>query len=347
VRIAIVNDLVIATEALRRVIRGDPTYSLAWTAVNGAEAVERCRRDIPDLILMDLMMPLMDGAEATRRIMSESPCAILVVTATLDGNLAKVFEALGAGALDAVQTPILGGGGRIDGAAKLIVKIEAMRRLIMSASVQRDVSVVSNSIPAAGEQPGLIAIGASAGGPGAIATILCDLPAKFAASIIVIQHLDAEFASSFAHWLDERCALPVRIAQEGDQPRAGSVLIAGSGEHLIFASSHSLGYTPEPRDSFCRPSVDVFFESVVRHWRGKVAGVLLTGMGKDGSRGLKSLRDAGALTIAQDAATCIVYGMPRAAAELGAASRILPLGKIAGALIDAMPCLHLCAGQRA
>jgi two-component system response regulator WspF len=180
----------------------------------------------------------------------------------------------------------------------------------------------------------LVVIGASAGGPGAIAAILSDLPANFAASIVIVQHLDAEFAASFAHWLGERACLPVRIANEGDRPKKGSVLIAGKGEHLVFVNRHALGYASEPRESFCRPSIDIFFESVARHWRGNTAAVLLTGMGRDGSSGLKSLRNAGAMTIAQDAATCIVYGMPKAAAELDAAVRILPLEKIAGALID-------------
>jgi two-component system response regulator WspF len=345
-RIAIVNDLAIATEALRRVIRAEPGYSLAWTAVNGADAIDRCRLDTPDLILMDLVMPIMDGAEATRRIMSQSPCAILVVPATLEGNLAKVFEALGAGALDAVQTPILGGSGQLDGAAKLIVKIEAMRR-VMSGGVQRNGSVAANSPAMAGEQPGLIAIGASAGGPGAIATILSDLPVTFAASIVIVQHLDAEFTPSFARWLGERASLPVHIANEGDRPGESSVLIAGKGEHLVFVNRHSLGYAMEPSETFCRPSIDVFFESVVRHWRGHVAAVLLTGMGRDGALGLKSLRKAGAMTIAQDADTCIVYGMPRAAAELGAAVRVLPLEKIAGALIDITSSWPLRTGRKA
>jgi len=180
----------------------------------------------------------------------------------------------------------------------------------------------------------LVAIGASAGGPGALATILGGLPVDFHATIIIVQHLDQEFVPSFASWLNERSALPVRVAEQGDRPQVSAVLIARTNNHLAFVNPHSLGYVPDPRDCCYRPSVDVFFESVVRYWKGRVAGVLLTGMGMDGSNGLKSLREAGSLTIAQDAASCVVYGMPKAAADLGAAMEILPLEMIAGGLID-------------
>jgi two-component system, chemotaxis family, response regulator WspF len=332
VRIAIANDAVMAVEALRRVIGSVPDYKVAWVAVDGAEAVERCRHDIPDLILMDLIMPGMDGAEATRRIMMDTPCAILIVTATLEGHSGKVFEALGAGALDVVQTPIFGGSGQLEGAATLKVKIASISPLVSGAGPRLDSRAETR--PANIPDATLIAIGASAGGPGALATILSRLPGDFPAAIVIVQHLGEEFVPSFASWLNERSALPVLVAQQGDRPRAGTVLVARTGDHLALVSPQSLGYISDPRDCVYRPSVDVFFQSVVRHWKGRVAGVLLTGMGKDGSRGLKALREAGALTIAQDAATSVVYGMPRAAADLGAAVEILPVEMIAGGLID-------------
>ena len=139
-----------------------------------------------------------------------------------------------------------------------------------------------------------------------------------------------------ASWLAEQTALTVRIAREHDKPEAGTVLIAGTNDHLVFLNSHTVGYTKEPRDSHYRPSVDVFFESVVRHWEGNAIGVLLTGMGRDGAKGLKSLRDSGAFTITQDAETCVVYGMPKAAAELGAAVEILPVQRIAPRLLSSL-----------
>lgn len=333
-RIAIVNDVAMATEALRRVVVSVPGYRLAWVARDGAEAVERCRQDTPDLILMDLMMPVMDGAESTRRIMARTPCAILVVTATLDGNFAKVFEALGAGALDVVQTPALAGISQPQGIAALKFKIEAIRRLVSGGNghMQPGGSTGDESQSSSGSSDPLIVIGASAGGPAALATILGGLPRDFPAAIVIIQHMDAEFVPLMAAWLSERSTLSVRIARQGDRPQAGAALIAGTKDDLVFTNSQSLRYTPEAPNCCYRPSVDVFFESVVHHWKGMLAGVLLTGMGRDGARGLKAMRDAGSLTIAQDAASCVVYGMPKAAAELDAAVKILPLNEIANEL---------------
>jgi two-component system response regulator WspF len=334
VRIAIANDLAIAVEALLRLIVSVPGYQLAWVAVDGADAVERCRQDTPDLILMDLIMPVMDGAEATRRIMADTPCPILIVTATLEGNSGKVFGALGAGALDVVQTPILGGSGQMEGAATLKVKIDSVGKLVSGAIRRFDGPAPAGSANSPDSRLRLVAIGASAGGPGALATILGGLPADFPGTIVIVQHLDPEFVPLLAGWLNERSALPVRVAQQGDRPQAGTTLIAQTSDHLVLVNPHSLGYVSEPRDCCYRPSVDVFFESAVHHWKGGVAGVLLTGMGKDGASGLKAVRDSGSLTIAQDAASCVVYGMPKAAVDLGAAMKTLPLEMIAGELID-------------
>jgi len=334
-RIAIVNDVAMATEALRRVLLSVPGYRLAWVAVNGAEAVEKCKQDTPDLILMDLMMPVMDGVEATRRIMASTPCGILVVTSTLDGHSTEVFEALGAGALDVVQTPVLAGYSRLQGTAALKFKLDAIGRLVGDNRPQQPGSSAPiEPQPGSFSRTRLIAIGASAGGPAALASILGGLPREFPAAIVIVQHVDPQFVPMMATWLHQQSALSVRIVRQGDRPQANTALIAGTGDHLAFISSLSLGYSPQPRDCRYRPSIDVFFESVVRHWKGDVAGVLLTGMGRDGASGLKALREAGALTIAQDARSSAVYGMPKAAAELDAAARILPLNEIAKELVD-------------
>ena len=333
------NDVATAAEALRRFILSVPGYQLAWIAGNGEEAVEQCQLDTPDLILMDMIMPVMDGAEATRRIMARTPCPILVVTAAVTANSDKVFEALGSGALDAVQTPLLAGEGAKASLLALRFKIDRIRRGTMEEKEGQHPGKNAPDEP----QPGLtasdrlVAIGASAGGPAAIATILGGLPRDFPAAIVIIQHVDAEFVPSMVDWLNQISTLPVRIARQGDQPEASTALIAGTNDHLVFLTPHTLGYTPEPRECHYRPSIDVFFSSVVRQWRGKSVGVVLTGMGRDGARGLKAMRDSGSPTIAQNAATSVVYGMPKAAAEQGAAANILPIGTIANRLIELFP----------
>jgi len=181
-RIAIVNDVTLAIEAMRRVILGSGAHEIAWTAMDGAEALDRCCRDTPDLILMDLIMPKTDGVEATRRIMACCPCAILVVTANVTDNCSKVFEAMGAGALDAVNTPVLEWPGSCKGAADLLGKIETIRKLIGVPPALRGASHPTDSSPAAGHLEGrLIVIGASAGGPAALSRILGYLPANLRA----------------------------------------------------------------------------------------------------------------------------------------------------------------------
>jgi chemotaxis response regulator CheB len=179
----------------------------------------------------------------------------------------------------------------------------------------------------------LIAIGASAGGPAALAAMLGGLPADFPAAIVLVQHVDTEFAGGMADWLSDHSAVPVRVANQGDCPVAGTVLLAGTSDHLTMITATRLGYTPDPREYIYRPSIDVFFKSVCRLWRGDVVGLLLTGMGKDGALGLKALRDRGHYTIAQDRASSAVYGMPKAAAALNAAVDILPMQHIAARLI--------------
>ena len=182
----------------------------------------------------------------------------------------------------------------------------------------------------------LVAIGASAGGPAAIATILRALPVGFPAAIVIVQHIDADMAVGMADWLSTQTPLAVRAAQEGDRPSPGAALVAATPDHLILKARDRVGYTREPIDYAYRPSVDAFFQSVRRHWQGEAVGVLLSGMGGDGAKGLKALRDQGRYTIAQDQQTSAVYGMPKAAAKLDAAVDILPVERIAAALIAAV-----------
>ena len=334
-RIAIVNDMLLAVEALRRVIISTDGHQVAWIARNGAEAVALCAADRPDLILMDLIMPEMDGVEATRRIMAKTPCAIVVVTANVNDHASKVFEAMGAGALDAVNTPALGSPGDCADAKALLAKIETIRRLIGPVIVHHTATGKTTvERPADAKTDRLVVIGASAGGPAALANVLSKLPADFPAALAIVQHVDAQFALGLASWLSGQTPLHLRLAEEGDHPEAGTVLVAGKEAHLVLTATLRWDYQSAPVDCAHRPSVDVFFESVCKHWKGKVVGVLLTGMGRDGAAGLQMLRKHGHHTIAQDQHSSAVYGMPKAAAELNAATEILALDKIAGHLTN-------------
>lgn len=194
--------------------------------------------------------------------------------------------------------------------------------------------VISETVSARARPRQLVAIGASAGGPSALATLLRGLPSTFAGALVIVQHVDARFAPGMADWLGQHCQLPVRLIRDGDAPQAGTVLVAGTNDHLLLERADRLVYSEEPRDEAYRPSVDVFFHSVCRHWPGGAIGVLLTGMGRDGAKGLKALRENGHYTIAQDKASSAVFGMPKAAIALDAACAVLPAEQIADRLTE-------------
>jgi two-component system response regulator WspF len=304
--IGIVNDSPLAVEAMRRAIALRAEHRVLWVATDGAQAVDFCVAQPPGVVLMDLIMPKFDGVEATRRIMAQAPCPVLVVTSSVGANAWRVYEAMAAGALDAVDTPTLADNRLGDSSQPLLAKIDQIGRLLEKPAV------------APAPRPGVI---------------LGQLPADFGAAIVMVQHVDKAFAEGMAQWLDGQTELTVRVAVSGDTPKAGEALLAATNDHLYMTRSGSLDYTPEPAATPYRPSVDVFFHSVVEYWRGDAIGVLLTGMGRDGAIGLKAMRAKGYRTIAQDQASCAVYGMPKAAAALDAASRILPLGSIAAELV--------------
>lgn len=327
-RIAIVNDMRAAAEALRRVVESLPGHGLAWMAADGVEAVALARRDRPDLILMDLLMPHLDGAEATRQIMASAPCAILVVTATVSGNISLVYDAMGHGALDAVDTPELGPAGEVTGAGPLVEKIGIIAKLVGAPAAgprARPASLATTP-------PRLLVVGASTGGPKALCDLLLPLPHDWNTAVVIVQHVDVAFAPGLATWLADRTGRGVRVAEEGKLPRAGDVLLAGTNDHLVMVAGGGLEYRPEPREIFFRPSVDVFFESVAAHAARPGVAVVLTGMGKDGARGLAALRRKGWHTIAQDEATSVVWSMPKAAVEAGAAAEVLPVGRMPAAI---------------
>jgi two-component system response regulator WspF len=337
-RVAIVNDLPLAVEALKRVVLSDPANQLAWIAMDGYSAIRQCLSDRPDVILMDLVMPGVSGADATREIMKRTPCAILVVTATVTGNFALVNEAMGYGAYDAVETPTLGGNSA--SVANLLNKLKNVDRINQRLNVTSSVpaapakpAFVSPSGPAsyAGQVP-IVGIGSSTGGPAALEVLLSGLKPTFPAAILIAQHIGEEFAKPLADWLGTRCKIRVSVARSGARPEPGTAYVAVTSDHLIITAEGTLEYTRKPADNPYRPSVDALFNSLVDARVPPRVAVLLTGIGADGAKGMLRLRQAGWYTIAQDEQSCVVYGMPKAAASMDAAVRILPLDRIAANL---------------
>ena len=339
-RIAIVNDIPMLLESLKRIIATCPEHELAWLAEDGKIATELCANDVPDLILMDLIMPVMNGAEACKIIMQQSPCAILVVTSSVSENSSLVFTAMGYGALDAVNTPVLNPEHPDYSADDLLHKINIIGKLISpnkTAAVKTKLKTkTKNKTKTKRNDSSLIAIGASTGGPAALVILLKDIPADFASTIVVIQHIDQQFCPGLIEWIDQQVLLPTTMAQDGEKPLPGHIYISPGNKHLNIDENECFKYTDEPIDYPYQPSVNVFFHSLAENWKGNVYGVLLTGMARDGAEGLLALKNQGFSTIAQDEKSSAVYGMPKEAAKLNAAEHILPLEEIGTELINSL-----------
>ena len=330
-RIAIAHSLPREKEVLRRIIASRPGLEIAWLAADGTEAIEKAARDTPDILLLDLMLHDATGAQPTAAIMKSHPCAILLVAPSSTGTTARIFDAMGNGALDVVGVPFMDSTGRVRGEEELLKKISIIEKLIRKENGLQGISGDEKGEAPALMEP-IVAIGSSTGGPKALAEILSRLMPGMGLSIVVVQHLDVQFAAGLVEWLGQQTRLRVLLAQPGMVPEPETVFVAGTNDHLILTPERTFRYVAEPKDYPYRPSVDRFFLSARDCWPEKGVAVLLTGMGRDGAKGLLALRKAGWHTIAQDEATSVVHGMPKAAIELGAAVEVLGLEKISDAI---------------
>ena len=332
-RVAIVHGSAAVSAALQRILEAGGGCRVAWTAPTGEEALARCRSDAPAVVLVDAALPGAAPAELTRNLLRHGASAVVVLTDPRTPRPDRVFEAMGAGALDAVPAPSVGASGGLEGGDELVRKVRNVARVLGAAL---GTAPIVRTPPAAGGRqealPPLVAIGASTGGPAALVAVIGSLPAAFPGAVVVVQHVDAQFSADLASWLGGQVALPVHVAGAGDPPAAGRVLLAGGDRDVVLAADFTLQYR-RPRDgSFYHPSVDVFFTSLAERWPHPGVAALLTGIGRDGAEGLLALRRNGWHTMAQDEATSVVYGMPRAAAELGAAGEVLPLHEVGPAI---------------
>ena len=326
-KIGIVNDLDMATQAIASTLKSTNEHQVLWIARNGSEAVRLCRENTPELVLMDLVMPGMNGAAATKEIMSACPTGILVVTASIAGNCSLAFEAMGAGALDVIKTPSLS---NPSSRKEFLQKISQIEAIVSEQSRPEPPPACRPETLACGA-PGaadtLVAIGCSAGGPAAIAEILGTLAPLGRAAVVIVQHIDVRFVEDLAKWLTGFAKDPLRLVAEGDLIEPGHIYLSGKDGHIEAHSCSRLRYNQSIGGLAYQPSVDVLFSSIARNWRGKALGIVLTGMGKDGASGLHAMRDAGFLTVAQDEKSSALFGMPKAAAQF--ASEILPLSSMA------------------
>jgi two-component system chemotaxis response regulator CheB len=361
IRVLIVDDSPTLRHLVRAILESDPELHVVGEARNSEEAVDLTRKLQPDIITMDIRMPQADGYQAIRRIMAESPRPILVLaSAKSDLEPTSSMKALEAGALMVVGKPH-GLPGADPEADQLIAQVKAMaevkvvrRRwwLLGEKSAPRrgepaepprgepvepgqSKPVVTTPRPAPGPVH-LIAIGASTGGPPALQIIFGQLPIPTGLSVpvVVVQHISQGFVDGLARWLDETTPLRIKVAEDGEPLRPGTVYMAPDDQHLLVTQGDRARLKSSPPVDGHRPSVTVLFESVAQNYGSATVGVLLTGMGDDGARGLKALHDAGGRTIAQDKATSVIFGMPQRGIVLGVAHEVLPLEQIAPRLAE-------------
>jgi two-component system chemotaxis response regulator CheB len=352
IKVLIADDSMMAIQMIKRILNTDPQIEVVGIAHDGFEAKSMHRKLQPDLILMDIHMPGLDGIAATKIIMQHNPVPILMVTATVTRNQSKIIEALSAGALEAIETPAVRKFSDIEKldhgklqiiGRTLLRKVHALSKLGDLAHMKRQPSpqtclkepvqtpkghalrtsaiqgIISNRV---------IAIGCSTGGPNALKEVLKVVPADCPAAILIVQHMEKGFTQGLANWLNDLCAIRVVEARADDMIVPGTAYVAKGGMHLKVTKNHKIELSSASENTAHQPSVDVLFKSLADVYGNRTVAMVLTGMGSDGAEGLGILRETGAVTLAQDKKSSIIYGMPMVAAESGAAQKVLPLSDI-------------------
>jgi two-component system chemotaxis response regulator CheB len=367
IRVVVVDDSALMRRFITDMLQRDPSIQVVGVASNGREAIEVVQRLRPDVVTMDVRMPVMDGLATTEHLMAYCPTPILVLTASLASYEVDItFKMLGAGALEVVEKPQGGDARAIEHAARdLVRRVKILSRVKVvthlrgrrrtpgndhtfqpafptrraptqdtQAATPTNATIVSSisSIPDAPLSP-IVVIGASTGGPRIINQIIAGLPQAFPAAVLVVQHIAEGFSEGMAEWLASAGALPVHIAREGSPIRAGEVLIAPDRRNLLVTRHGTVHLSDAPL-LIQRPSIDVTMQAVADVYGSRAVGVLLTGMGRDGAYGMRALYRRQAYTIAQDEASCAIFGMPRAAIQLGVVCEVLPPDAIAPRLVE-------------
>jgi len=341
IKVLVVEDSQVAREYLVHILNSDPGIEVIGTANNGMEAVEAVGRLRPDVVTMDINMPVMGGLEATRRIMETNPVPIVIVSGVWDPKeVETTFKAIEAGALAIVQRPV--GIGHPDAGnmakemvlkVKLMSEVKVVRRWIRYGQ-KADMPAPANEavLPKASGDATVVAIGASTGGPVVIRKILDALPKDFPASILIVQHIAAGFLDGMVHWLAETSGVAVKIAEHGEHLLPGHAYLAPDGYNLGVDGNGRMYLDSGDAKPGPRPSVAYLFRSVAESFGRKAVGLLLTGMGGDGAAELKLMKEQGAVTIAQDRESSVIFGMPGLAVELGAATYVLSPERITAML---------------
>ncbi|GAB6040241.1 protein-glutamate methylesterase/protein-glutamine glutaminase [Endothiovibrio diazotrophicus] len=360
VRVLVVDDSGFFRRRLSEILNADPRLEVIGAAVDGKDALEKTQQLRPDVITMDIEMPVMDGITAVRKIMATRPTPILMFSSLTFEGAQATLDALDAGALDFLPKRFEDiARDREEGKQTLRDRVVAIARRPLSsvrpaAVPRRPVAPLSRPVPAvttptvashpplAARRRGsyqLVAIGTSTGGPVALQEVLTKLPGSFPLPLLLIQHMPASFTAAFAQRLNQLCAIEVREAADGDELRPALALLAPGGRQMVVervAGRHLVRITDSEPDQHYRPCVDITFRSAAKLFPGRVLSVILTGMGADGREGARELKAGGSTVWAQDEATSVVYGMPMAVKEAGLTDRVLPLQEVGPNLAESV-----------
>lgn len=330
IRVLIVDDSPTKREIIAKMIEMDENMEVVGSAKDGIEAVNKCRNLQPDVVTMDIRMPVMDGIEATKRIMMEVPTPIVIVSSTAKPQVKHTMDALSIGALDFVAIIPDYEKMQKDLLRKLRIasKIKVVRYIEYPKEKKLEERIKPLVLPVEKINFKLLAIGVSTGGPTALLEILSKLPADFPLSIIIVQHMMGGFTQGLAEWLDKSCKIMVKEAQDGDKLKPGLALITPGDFNLTINSQQIINLHPIPDDAIYKPSIDQMMKSASEVFGPQVIGIILTGMGRDGVEGIKAIKEKGGATIAQDENTSVVFGMPKAAIETKMIDKVVPLNKI-------------------
>jgi len=342
INVLVVDDSKVARMLLSRILEDDPRFQVLGEVADGQAAVDFVTERQPDVILMDVQMPGMDGFEATRKIMETRPVPIVICSGTVDpGELATTFRVMEAGALACVEKPVSPEhpgfaemAAMIRQTVQLMSEVKVVRRWVAARTANQ--RLAESATVAVGQGPRkikLIGIGASTGGPPVLQTILAGLPKDFPVPILIVQHIARGFLPGLADWLDQSTAFQVHIGGQGMPALPGHVYLAPDDFHMGVGVGERIFLSKADPENGLRPAVSFFFRSLAETFGGNALGVLLTGMGRDGAVELKQMKDAGAVTIAQDRESSVVHGMPGEAIAQGGATHILSAEKIASMLV--------------
>ncbi|MFH1413261.1 MAG: chemotaxis response regulator protein-glutamate methylesterase [Candidatus Omnitrophota bacterium] len=344
IRVLVVDDSPLMCKVFTNILNSDPQIMVVGIANNGKDAVDLVSKLKPDIITMDIHMPVMDGLEATKQIMAYTPTPILVVsTSVFKMGMAKVFAAISYGALDVIEKGDMEFNADAQSGKALIEKIKFLSNIRVvrhplakfeNRYIKRDEDKIGIPQKKILGKDNLVAMIASTGGPQAIIEILRRLPENFPCSIVIVQHISLGFVEGLADWLNNASYIKVRVAEDSEDMQKGVAYIAPSNFQMRVEEGSKIHLSNEPAYNGHRPSGDILFESAARIYGENAIGIILTGMGSDGAMGIKAIKEMGGRTIAQDESSCIIYGMPKVAVEMGAIDKVLPLEKIPEALVD-------------